>query len=84
MKIEFREAFSIEHPKTLTAGAAVPLFSEPSADFRSLDSRTLSLFYKTSADFRFTDPRTIQLPILWPLNLFNLTLTRFSPNPFCS
>jgi len=28
MKIKFREAFSVKHPKTLTAGAAVPLFSE--------------------------------------------------------
>jgi len=42
------------------AGATIlELFSEPSVDFGSFDSRTLSLFLKTSADSCF--PRTIPL-----------------------
>ena len=60
--IEFQKALAVKHPKTLTAGAAIlTLFSDPSADSRSLDSRTLLLFLKISATFRFPDPRTIRL-----------------------
>jgi len=56
MKIEFREALTVKHSKNLTAGATIlTLFSESSADSRSLDSRNLSLFLKASADFRFPD-----------------------------
>ena len=63
MKIQFREALTVKHPKTvaLNAGAAIlTLFSEPSADSRALDTRTLLLFLKTSADFRFPNPHTIR------------------------
>jgi hypothetical protein len=60
MKIEFREALTIKHPKTFTVGAAIlTLFSEPPADSRYLDSRTLSLFLKTSANLQFSNPHTI-------------------------
>jgi len=45
-----------------------------------LDSRNLSHFLKTSADFRFPD--LYDSPILWPLDLFNLTMPRFSLNPY--
>jgi len=56
-----------KYPKTLTLGDTIlTLFSEPSADSRSLDFRNFSLFLKTSADFRFPDP--YDSPIL-PLNL---------------
>ena len=74
-KIEFQEALTVKHPKTITAGARIlTLFSETSADSRVLDSRTLSLFLKTLADFRFPDLAPCDSPNLWSLNLLNLTM----------
>jgi len=66
MKIEFRDAPTVKHPKTLPMVPRFRYFSESkhSADSRSLDSdsRTLSLFLKSSADFHFY--RTISITYL--------------------
>jgi len=50
-------------------------------------SRTLCIrlphFYAFSRNFRFPDSHTIPLITSGQINLLNLTLPHFSPNPFC-
>jgi len=85
MKIEFREALTVKQEvgRKFPAGATILMLftlatlvlSTPALSRSFLNPRLISAFL-TLAPYRSF--------ILRPLNLLNLTLPRFSPNPFFS
>jgi len=83
MKIEFRVALTVKHPKTLPlAPRSLRCFPNP---LLILDLSTPALsrsFWKGPPISAFLAP--YRPPTLRALNWFNLTLPRFSPTPFCS